>query len=222
MVINEVILLPSPLLVVKTLFSLASKPSFWQATGVSILRVVAGFAAAAAVGTIWAVLGFVSPLFNRLFSPLLKTIRAVPVASFIILALVAIRTDLVPVFTAFLMVVPIFAENVGQGLADGDRSLLEMARVFKMPKHKVLFKIRIPAIVPYFLAAIVNGLGFAWKSAVAAEVICRPVMSIGRGLSDAKTYLETPEVFAWTVTVVILSIGLEKIALKLTARGGKK
>ena len=76
--------------------------------------------------------------------------------------------------------------------------------------------------MPYFLAACTTGLGFAWKSGIAAEVICRPGLSIGRQLQDAKIYLETPEVFAWTATVVVLSILLEKGLLRLAKRLGRR
>ena len=61
------------------------------------------------------------------------------------------------------------------------------------------------------LYGFLSGLGFAWKSAVAAEVICRPDFSIGDRLQVAKLTLETPEVFAWTAVVVVLSLLLEKL-----------
>ena len=71
--------------------------------------------------------------------------------------------------------------------------------------------------MPSFIAAAVSALGFAWKSGVAAEVICRPASSLGRLLQDAKLYLETPRVFALTAVVAVLSLLLE-IAVKRLAR----
>ena len=145
-----------------------------------------------------------------LLSPLLKIVRAAPVASFIILALVWIRTNTLPAFIAFLMVVPVVWGNVEKGIRETDAGLLEMAKVYRLGWWKTLVRVRIPSVMPYFLAAATTGLGFAWKSGIAAEVICRPAMSIGRQLQDAKVYLETPEVFAWTAVVVALSMVLEK------------
>ena len=69
--------------------------------------------------------------------------------------------------------------------------------------------------------ACTTGLGFAWKSGIAAEVICSPDRAIGTELRDAKAYLETPEVFAWTVTVVLLSVLLERLLLQLVQRSKK-
>ena len=85
-----------------------------------------------------------------------------------------------------------------------------------------LLRVRIPSVMPYFLTACTTGLGFAWKSGIAAEVICRPAASIGRQLQDAKTYLETPEVFAWTAVAVILSMALERLLVAAARRFGRR
>jgi NitT/TauT family transport system permease protein len=57
----------------------------------------------------------------------------------------------------------------------------------------------------------VTGLGFAWKSGIAAEVICRPAESLGGMLASAKNYLESAEVFAITATVIALSLIIETL-----------
>lgn len=87
------------------------------------------------------------------------------------------------------MVVPVVWANVERGIRETDERLLEMAAVFRMSWWKTLLRVRIPSVMPYFLTACTTGLGFAWKSGIAAEVICRPAASIGRQLQDAKTYL---------------------------------
>ena len=55
------------------------------------------------------------------------------------------------------------------------------------------------------------GIGFCWKSGVAAEVIGLANNTIGVHLYNAKVYLETPELFAWTVTIILLSVSIEKL-----------
>ena len=210
MAVAQELLVPSPLSAARTLVRLAGDAAFWKAVGASLLRVAAGFAAAVAAGSLTAVLTVRFPLADTLLSPLLKIVRAAPVASFIILALVWIRTNTLPVFIAFLMVVPVVWGNVEKGIRQTDPALLEMARVYRFGWKRTLLRVRVPAVMPYFLTACPTGLGFAWKSGIAAEVICRPAMSIGRRLQEAKIYLETPEVFAWTAVVVVLSLLLEK------------
>lgn len=222
LLVRQELLIPTPMTVLATLGRLIGTPLFWKAAGLSMLRVAGGFLAAVAAGSLTAVLTARFPLARALLAPLLHIVRAAPVASFIILALVWFRTDVLPVFIAFLMVMPLVWANVEKGIREIDRSLLEMAKVYRFGRLKTLTRVQIPSVMPYFLTACTTGLGFAWKSGIAAEVICRPDLSIGRQLQDAKIYLETPEVFAWTATVVVLSMLLEKGLRLLAGRLGRR
>ncbi len=224
--VNQEILIPTPPAVLKTLGRLVITLPFWQAVGLSLLRICIGFVGALLIGTLLAILTARYAPVRTLLSPVLHIIRAAPVASFIIITLVWISYTWVPVFISFLMVLPIVWLNVEQGIREIDPRLREMATLYRLPFFKRLQKLYVPSVKPFFLTAAVNGLGFAWKSGVAAEVICRPDFSIGKQLQDAKIYLETPEVFAWTAVVVLLSLLLERLLLGLTVaarrrKGGK-
>ena len=142
-------------------------------------------------------------------------IKATPVASFIILSLVWLGTAAVPIFMAFLMVLPIIWANVMQGIHGVDREYLEMARIFAMSRGKRLMKIYIPCVLPYFIAGCRSALGIAWKAGIAAEVLATPAGSIGKNLYEAKIYLNTADVFAWTAVVVIMSLVIEKLFLRI-------
>ena len=207
---QEELLLPGPLTVARTLGTLAATETFWRVCFLSLLRIFLGFAAAMAVGCLLAVATVRFSLLHHLFSPLLKLIRAAPVASFILLALVWLKTDILPAFISFLMVVPLVFANVESGLRQVDIDLLEVAKVYDLGPLKTLTQVWLPSLMPYLLSAGTTGLGFAFKSGIAAEVICRPKASIGGELYLAKLYLETPEVFAWTAAVILLSVLLEK------------
>ncbi len=207
--VDQTLLIPTPWQVLTVLWQVIRTALFWKTVAISLLRMLGGFAAAVAAGVLMAVLTARSSLLRALFSPLLHVVRAAPVASFIILALVWIVTDAVPTFISFLMVFPIVWANVETGLQRISPELKEVASVYRLSRRRVLTVLVIPSVAPYFHAACTSGLGFAWKSAVAAEVICRPELSIGRQLQAAKLSLETPEVFAWTTVVVLLSMLLE-------------
>lgn len=213
--VDEVLLLPSPWAVAQALGRLGATADFWRAVGSSLLRIVLGYGAAVVLGTGLAMLTGRFPLLHTLFSPLLHLMRTVPVASFIILAYLWIRLQLLPGCIAGLMVVPLVWGNVSSGIAQTDRQLLEMARTCRLGRWGTLRHIWVPSVKPYFQAACATGMGFAWKSGIAAEVICSPDRAIGTELKTAKVYLETPEVFAWTVTVVLLSVLLERAVLGL-------
>lgn len=220
--VNQVLLLPSPLQVWETWCRLMRDPTFWETVGMSIYRICCGFIAALITGTALAVFTARIAVLRTALAPVLYIVRAAPVASFIILTLVWIPRGEVPAFTSFLMVLPIVWVNVEQGIRQTDTRLLEMAAVYKFSFVKKLRRIYLPSVKPYWLSAAANGLGFAWKAGVAAEVLSLPDLSIGRNLYYAKNYLETPEVFAWTATVVLLSLLLEWSLLFITKRVKKR
>lgn len=216
--IGQELLLPTPWLVATTLGRLMADVSFWVAVGMSLLRVLIGFGAAVVVGVLLAMLTTRFMLLDRLFSPVLSVVRAAPVASFIILAYVWLRAGILPAFIAFLMVVPLVWENVRQGIVNTDRNLLEMAQVFRLSRGRRWRSVWVPSVRPYLESALTTGFGFAWKSGIAAEVICWPDHSIGQNMHNAKAYLETPEVIAWTVVVVVLSVVLEHLLRRLVRK----
>ena len=113
------------------------------------------------------------------------------------------------------MVLPVVWTNISQGFETADKKLLEMAFVYKMDFIKKIRYIYIPNCISYFKSSVISGIGLAWKSGIAAEVICSPKFAIGSRLYSAKIYLETAELFAWTGTVVILSIIIERITVKI-------
>lgn len=216
--VNKELLVPTPYRVLQACGDILRSDTFWRTVGASLQRIVYGFLAAVAVGTVLALLTVKLPPIKVLFAPLLHLVRAAPVASFIILTMVWIVTDRVPTFISFLMVLPIVWVNMEEGFRRIDPQLKEMAVVYRLGPWRTLTKVTLPSVMPFFLTACTNGLGFAWKSGVAAEVICRPEFSIGNKLYEAKTYLEMPEMFAWTAVVVLLSILLEQLLLRLTKR----
>ena len=222
MLVAQELLVPAPSVVLSTLAGLVRTAGFWAATGLSLLRITAGFLFGIAFGSAAAVVTTRYRTADALLSPMLRLIRATPVASFIILALVWIKTGWLPAFISFLMVVPVVWSNMENGIRQTDVRLLEMAQVYRLGWFRTLIHVRIPSVMPYFMAACTTGMGLAWKSGIAAEVICRPELSIGRQLQSAKIYLETPEVFAWTITVVALSLLLEKLLVYGAARFGKR
>lgn len=116
------------------------------------------------------------------------------------------------------MVLPIIYTNVLGGIRSVDRALLEMAEVFRIPRMRVVKFIYLPQIMPFFYSACSVSLGLAWKAGVAAEVIGIPKGSVGEQMQQAKVYLDTPDLFAWTLVVVVMSLAFEKIMLALVRR----
>ena len=212
------LLLVSPLRTVETLLELSTEREFWYSIGNSLFHCMSAFLLALAVGGLLAFLGWRVPLLHEFLMPPLSAMKATPVASFIILVLLWASSQAVSMVCAFVMVMPIVYANIYQGFCNIDQKLLEVGQAFALERRQYLKLIYVPSLKPYLLSACTVGIGFCWKSGVAAEVIGLPNHTIGMHLYNAKVYLETPELFAWTLTVVLLSAGIEKLLLRVLRR----
>ena len=219
-IVGMELLIPSPTAVLGAFSQLIAQKEFYISCLSSLIKVLSGWAAGIFAGIILGTLTHKSGVLKAFFQPMLHIIKSTPVASFIVLALVLMSSRAVPVFTCALITAPVIWANVSEGLASPDKRLIEMADFFNMSRKKKISHIYIPSALPYFSAAATTTMGLAWKAGIAAEVICSPKNTIGAGISDAKIYLETPSLFAWTITVIILSVILEKIIGRiLSVRG---
>lgn len=215
MIVNKEMLLASPFAVIGALFQLAVKADFWQSIFNSYINIVGGFGLAILFGVLFAVGSYMSFLFQEMITPLINITKTTPIASFIILALLWVEPSGLSILIAFLMVVPVIYTNVLHGLINTDRKLLEMAKVFRMDWSKKIRYIYIPEVMPYFVSSCSVGLGFCWKSGIAAEIIGLPKNTIGENLYEAKLYLMTKELFAWTFVIIGISVIFEKIIIWL-------
>ena len=152
---------------------------------------------------------------EALLSPVMQLVKATPVASFIILALVWVSGSSLSILISFFMVLPVLYGAVRTGIESADGQLLEMARVFRLPLPCRVKAIWLPAVLPAFRQGCSVALGICWKSGVAAEVIGLPDGSIGDALYRAKITLSTGELFAWTFVIIVLSAAFEKLFLAL-------
>jgi NitT/TauT family transport system permease protein len=213
--VSQELILPSPISVFRTLLYLCGRPEFWKAAALSLLRIFGGFAA----GT---VLTARFDLMDTLFSPLIRRVRTTPVASFIILALLWMGHALVPAFMAMLMVTPIVWESLRAAILAVDPELLEMAFIYRFGAVKTIKLVYIPSVLSPYAASLATAVGLAWKSGIAAEVLCLPRLAIGTNLYYSKIYLETPSLFAWTIVVIVLSFMLEGLFSRLLRKRRKK
>ena len=213
--LGQQLLLPGPLSVAERLLSLWTDGVTWLTVFHTFRRIVLGFFLALFIGTILGALAGRSPLLELLLWPFSVTVKTVPVASFIVICLIWLSADKLSIFIPFLMVLPVVYTNILQGVRELPRELSECAFVFRLPWGRRLLYLWLPQLRPYLLSACGIGLGLAWKAGIAAEIIGIPPGSIGSMFYQAKIYFETTELFAWTVTVVAVSILFEKLFLAL-------
>jgi NitT/TauT family transport system permease protein len=212
------LLLPTPYEVATRLSELILTKSFWKYTGRSLLRVVCGIVTGVGFAAVVSALTAAFRPVEILLSPVITVIKSTPVASFIILAMLWIDDDKLPVFIAFLMVFPVVWANLHTALRAIPTSYHELASVYRLPLWRRIRRIYAPHALPYFLSACKSSLGLAWKAGVAAEIIAMPRETVGTMIGHAKQYLNTEEMFAWTFSVIVLSLLLEVGAVKLLNR----
>lgn len=215
MAVGQKLILVSPVTAMLRLWQLLLEKGFWETVLFSFLRIEAGFFLGLFLGAALAVFAAWIPLIETMLWPFMTAVKAVPVASFIILSLIWLERSELSVFIAFLMVLPIFYFNVLSGMKSADEKLLEMAEVFRIPRRRRFPYLYLPALKPFLFSACSAALGISWKAGVAAEVIGIPDGSIGERLYEAKIYLDTAELFAWTAVVVLVSILFEKVFMRL-------
>lgn len=216
--VGQDLLLASPVQVFKR-FAFVAEASFWRCVGMSLWRTAAAYGLGVIIACIVAVACHASKLLDEVISPALLVVRATPVASFIILALVWLSSSDVPILAGVLMVVPVVFANVREGIQSTDRQLLEMAKVFGWSRWKTWRRIVIPSVLPTFVAACQACVGLCFKATIAAEVIGVPRNAIGTQLYNAKIYLETDALLAWTLVVIILSMAIERLLKAAFERG---
>ena len=218
MAVGQPIIVATPLRVLDVLGGLVTTPAFWLTAWTTFWHIAAGFVLAVALGTVLAWVASLHRFAAALLSPPIRTMRSVPVVSFIILLLIWGGSSSLALVVSCLMVLPAVFDSIAEGLTRVPRDLLEMARVFRVPRGRTIRAITLPSLWPYLIAACRVGIGLAWKSGVSAEVIGLPGGTIGERLFTAKLYLTTGDLFAWTVVIVVLGLATERLVLWALSR----
>ena len=207
--VGKELLLPGPAAVGRSLLALVQTADFYLSAGATLGRVFLGLLWGGLAGGLLAFLTHFSPWANAVISPAVRVVRATPVVSFILLVYLWVARAAIPWVIAGLMVLPVMWGSLTAGLDHMDEKLLELGRAYRFSRLKQLRLIWLPALRSHFSAGLLTAFGLAWKSGVAAEVLCPPDRAVGSRLQQAKLGLETNHLFAWTLTVVALSLALE-------------
>ena len=222
LLIDNSILMAGPWEVIQAFFHLMPEKSFWLSIMVSFGKISAGFLLAFFGGILIGWLAFLHPVFGEFLAPVISFMKSVPVASFVILALIWMGSGRLSSLITFLVVFPVIYVNTIAGLKSTDKELLEMAQVFSIKGWRKGRCLYWPALLPYLNSSCKTALGMSWKSGIAAEVIGVPEGTIGEQLYLSKIYLNTAELFAWTLVIILVSAGFERLFLVIFNRVGKK
>lgn len=218
MIVNRTFFLPSIPETFKALVKLLVTKEFYMRCALTLLRVLSGLTLGTVFGILFAVFSHHSAIVYAIISPMVKVIKATPVASFIILFWVMFSGNALAIIIALLMVMPIIWQNLLDGYNSIDPELVEVCDAYEIGFYKKLRILVLPALSKYFIPAFITASGLAWKSEIAAEIIAYTKNSIGQAINDAKYDFNMPTVFAWSVVIIALSVLFEFGLKRLLAR----
>ena len=221
-IVNLPLLFPTPAGVLKKLFALMSQKAFYKSTLSSFVRILFGIMIAVIFGVFMAVVCSFSKIIYDFFIPFVTIIKSTPIVAFVFLVSIFAGNEKTVILICALMVFPIVFANVYQGLKSINVELLEFSKVYKIPFRKRLLSLYIPTVMPYFISALLSSIGLAWKAGIAAEVLCTPKISIGIEIFNSKQYIEYVDLFAWTLSVIVLSLAFELLITRLLKIISKK
>ena len=214
-IINNRIVLSGPIHIIGALGEQIRQPDFWVTCGASFARITVGFLLSFVAGFLLAVLCYRFTLLRDIITPVMVTLKIVPMISFVIMLLIWVGNQALTIYLSFLIVLPLIYTNTLAGLNAVDKNLLEVAKEYGCSWWYRFYYFYRPTLMPFVISACRIALGMSWKSGIMAEVIGTPKPSIGREMYAAKTYLQTANLFAWTIVVVVLSLLFERIFMLL-------
>lgn len=169
---------------------------------VTLYRVIAGFMLATALGVPLGILFGSSRRLGGFFSPVLPALNSVSSAIWALIAVVWFGlSDMTPIFVCLMTGLPLIITNVWQGTQSVNPEWLELARSVRMPRHKVLLKIYVPAVLPFFFSGARLAFGFGARVSLVAEALGSS-MGVGYMIVRSADTLQMGNVFAWSILLV--------------------
>ncbi|WP_328807836.1 ABC transporter permease [Nonomuraea antri] len=212
---------PSPLEVIEAAWRMTLNGTLAADLGASLGRVLAGFA----LGSVAAVLiGFLMGWYTiarGLFEPWIQFFRTIPPLAMLPLVLVLLGIGESPkIFVIFLAAFLACVVSTYQGVVNVDKTLVNAARVLGAKDAVIFARVVVPASTPFILVGMRVGLGSAWGTLVAAELLAAQA-GLGHRMQSAQLYYDLPTIFVGIITIGILGLIMDRLLMlagnKLTA-----
>jgi len=208
---------PSPISVLETLWQMVVTGSLWPHLLETLQATFAGFIAGVVVG---ALLGFViglSPALSSFTSPFITMMNSVPRIAlaplFVLWVGIDIRSRILLVFS---LVVFIVLTNTIAGTQNVDSDHLRLARLFGASRRQIVFKVALPSVTPWILAAMRLSFAYALSGAIVGEMFLGQ-RGLGYLIVAGSGVFNIAQVFAALTVAVVIAFFFDL----LMARGEK-
>jgi NitT/TauT family transport system permease protein len=207
-------ILPGPARVWDALRLISANGDLWHNLAITFWRVAVGFLLAALIGLPFGILLGANRRAGEFFEPVLPVLNTVSSAIWAIFAIIWFGiSNATTIFVVFMTAMPLIITNVWQGTRAVNADFIELARVLRMPQWKVMSKIYLPTILPYFFSGARLAFGFGWRVSLVAETIGSS-SGVGYRLRQAADLIRIDQVFAWTLTLIIMMATIEMGMMK--------
>lgn len=218
--VAQPLILPGPGAVVVALLRLVCDAGTWAILAGSGARILGGLALAAVWGGLLAGISSRLRAFARLVAPALSFVKATPVACVVVLLLIWLGSARVSIAAVFLMALPGVYFSLVEGLTQADKPLEQMFRLHGVRGWRLFCAHIWREVLPFVLSCARAVIGMSWKAGVAAELIGMAVGTVGERIYQAKLLIETADLLAWTVLVVMASWACERVLVWLLRASG--
>ena len=196
--------LPSPLNVLVGLVEIVRSGEIWKHTAASLSRILVGFGGAVGVSLLLALGAFVSRTARGVVHDLVAVLNATSVFVWIVISIIWFGlSNWAPIFTTFMITLPVVASNLVEGVESVDRRLLEMGDVYRLDGRQKFTSIVVPSTLPYLIAGMKIGFGLALKVSVVAEIF-GVTTGIGYIMNYSREILATQMVFVWALVMILV------------------
>src|SRR5438876_11049800 len=143
------------------------------------------------------------------FEPVIPVLNTVSSAIWAIFAIIWFGiSNATTIFVVFITAMPLIITNVWQGTRTVNADFIELAQVLRMPDWKVMTKIYLPSILPYFFSGARLAFGFGWRVSLVAETVGAS-SGVGYRLRQASDLIQMDQVFGWTIVQVAMMLVIE-------------
>jgi NitT/TauT family transport system permease protein len=210
--------LPSPLAVARGFADIVASGEIWRHTAASLARIVVGFGGAVVTALLTGLAAFLSRTARGVIHDLLSVLNSTSVFVWIVISIIWFGlSNWAPIFTTFMITLPVVAANVLEGVESVDRRLLEMGQVYRLSGGEKFRAIVIPSIVPYLVAGMKVGFGLALKVSVVAEIF-GVTSGIGYIMNYSREILATQMVFVWALVMIAIMLVADKLVFDRMTR----
>lgn len=210
--------MPSPRSVAQGLVAVVLAGDVWTHAGASLYRIAIGFGSALLVALLLGLASFRWRPARIAVADVVTVLNATSVFVWIVVSLIWFGlTNMAPIFTTFMITLPVVAANVIEGVGSVDRKLLEMGQVYRLSGWETFRSIVIPSTIPHLVAGMKVGFGLALKVSVVAEIF-GVTSGIGYIMNYSREILATQMVFVWALVMIAIMLVADKLVFDRMTR----